>query len=70
MFYLSADNSNVEKLRTLAPDAKNVTMLMDYAPAYKETEVEDPYFTGRFDYVYELVEAGSIGLIQHIRNLA
>ncbi|MFB0830623.1 low molecular weight protein-tyrosine-phosphatase [Brevibacillus laterosporus] len=67
-YIVCMDDSNVEKLRAFAPDAKNVTKLMDYASAYKETEVEDPYFTGRFDYVYELVEAGSIGLINHIRN--
>ncbi|GIN99821.1 acid phosphatase [Brevibacillus halotolerans] len=67
-YIVCMDNSNVEKLRAFAPDAKNVTKLMDYASVYKETEVEDPYFTGRFDYVYELVEAGSIGLLNHIRD--
>ncbi|MGD8191930.1 low molecular weight protein-tyrosine-phosphatase [Brevibacillus ginsengisoli] len=41
--------------------------LMDFAPQQPERNIEDPYYTKRFDYVYSLVEEGCRGLLEKIR---
>lgn len=42
--------------------------LMDFAPPGSPRDVPDPYYDGRFEYVYRLVEAGCRGLLEHIRS--
>lgn len=42
--------------------------LLDFAPHSNTRDVPDPYYTGDFDYVYGLVEAGARGLLEHIRS--
>ena len=42
--------------------------LMDFAPAGYSKDVPDPYYNGQFDLVYELVDAGGRGLLEHIRK--
>jgi protein-tyrosine phosphatase len=45
---------------------EKVRLLMDYAPG-KPRDVPDPYYTNNFEYVYDLVRAGSQGLLDAIR---
>jgi protein-tyrosine phosphatase len=45
-----------------------VALLMDYARDAEVRDVPDPYYTGEFDRVYDLVEAGCEGLLRHIRR--
>lgn len=45
-----------------------VRKLMDFVPNPKEANVPDPYYTGNFDYTYELVEEASNYLLQYIKN--
>lgn len=42
--------------------------LMDFAPAGYPRDVPDPYYTGQFDLVYDLVDAGGRGLLDHLRK--
>ncbi|WP_412850206.1 hypothetical protein [Brevibacillus invocatus] len=42
--------------------------MLDFAPQAAERNVEDPYYTGRFEYVYDLVEAGCRGLLEQIKK--
>lgn len=46
----------------------HVAPLLSYAPHLGEEEVPDPYFSGGFEGVYELVHAGSEGLLNSIRS--
>jgi protein-tyrosine phosphatase len=41
---------------------------MDFVPAARERNVPDPYYTGAFDTVYEMVREGSQSLLEHIRE--
>ncbi|MCB0253846.1 MAG: low molecular weight phosphotyrosine protein phosphatase [Anaerolineae bacterium] len=41
--------------------------LMDFTPPGYPRDVPDPYYNGRFDEVYDLVDAGAAGLLDHIR---
>lgn len=45
-----------------------VRKLMDFVPNRQEENVPDPYYTGDFNYTYELVEEASQKLLEHIIN--
>jgi protein-tyrosine phosphatase len=47
--------------------AGKVRRLLEYAPAGPSLDVPDPYFDGRFEDVYRLVEAGCRGLLARVR---
>ncbi|NNV02308.1 low molecular weight protein-tyrosine-phosphatase [Brevibacillus sp. MCWH] len=66
-YIVCMDEENLSALKRMAPPGKTVYRLMDFAPHLPESDVEDPYYTGRFDYVYQLVEAGCRGLLDHIQ---
>ena len=40
---------------------------MSYAPDFGVEDVPDPYYTGRFDEVYELVDVATDRLLAEIR---
>ncbi|QAS51948.1 low molecular weight protein-tyrosine-phosphatase [Halobacillus litoralis] len=66
-YLIAMDDKNIQDLKGIRE--KNdvvVGKLMDYVPYTKEVEVPDPYFTGNFDYVFELVEEGCQRLLEKI----
>ncbi|MFD2369101.1 low molecular weight protein-tyrosine-phosphatase [Brevibacillus sp. GCM10020057] len=67
-YVVCMDEENLSALQRMAPAGKKVYRLLDFASAAKEQNVEDPYYTGRFAYVYELVEDGCRGLLAHIQK--
>lgn len=67
-YIVCMDQQNLDKLAELSNDLSHVYRLLDFAPEKEWRDIEDPYYTGRFDFVYELVEAGCRGLLAEIRN--
>jgi protein-tyrosine phosphatase len=71
---LAMDRANVADLRRLAPPdfRDRVRLLLEFAAEVDETEVPDPYYGGAtgFEQVLDLVEAASLGVIEHIRSRA
>jgi protein-tyrosine phosphatase len=67
-YIICMDEENVDALVRMAPTGKKVYRLLDFAAHLPERNVEDPYYTGRFDYVYQLVEAGCRGLLDEIKR--
>lgn len=67
-YIVCMDEENLQALQQQAPRGIPVYRLMDFAPQLSERNVEDPYYTGRFAYVYELVEAGCRGLLEEIKE--
>lgn len=65
-YIVCMDEENLHGLKQIAPPAKKLYRLLDFAPEIKERNVEDPYYTGRFEHVYQLVEAGCRGLLAKI----
>ena len=67
---LAMDHDNVEELKKVAPaDALDkIHLLLDFAVDHEEEQVPDPYYGGAkgFDYVLDLVEAASDGLLEKI----
>jgi protein-tyrosine phosphatase len=69
-YILAMDRSNYQNILAAKPDDTNprIEMFLSYADGAEVEEVPDPYYTGGFDYVYELVEAGAEGLLKAIRE--
>ena len=67
-YIIALDSSHVAELQSygMGVDGK-VSRLLDYAPDAPIREMLDPYYTGRFEEVYQLTEAGARGLLEHIR---
>lgn len=69
--YLIAMNAeNASDLRRMdrggALDGK-LHQLLAFAPPGYPRDVPDPYYDGKFDAVYELVDAGAAGLLDFVR---
>ncbi|MFW5692466.1 MAG: hypothetical protein ACOCX3_03860, partial [Chloroflexota bacterium] len=61
----------VSKNCVRVPDGPEITLFLSYAyeaGSVDVLEVPDPYYTGGFDEVYDLVRAGSAALLDHIRT--
>lgn len=69
-YILAMDRSNLRNIRNMMPLDSNasVALLLDYVPNVSTRDVPDPYYDGRFDEVYDLVKAGSEGLLLAIRH--
>ncbi len=69
-YLVAMDSDNIAALRKLdrqaVLDAK-LFLLLDFAPQGGSRDVPDPYFEDNFDDVYQLVEVGCRGLLEHIR---
>jgi protein-tyrosine phosphatase len=63
-YIIAMDLDNVSEIHSMF--GKRVQRLLEFAPQGSPLDVPDPYYTGGFDYVYELVQAGCRGLLQHI----
>ena len=70
-YIIAMDQSNVSDLhysfRNSALDGQ-VHLLLDFADNASVREVPDPYYSGNFEGVYQLVDNGCRGLLTHIRE--
>ena len=62
-YIIAMDNENIEDIEELGKGTAAISLLMSYAPDSEAIEVPDPYYTGTFDVVYDLVMAGCEGLL-------
>lgn len=67
-YIVAMSQSNVEELKRRFGDQENVYQLLEFADGVDVRDVPDPYYTGNFEHVYQLVEEGCRGLLQHIRE--
>jgi protein-tyrosine phosphatase len=68
---LAMDEANLTALRELGPPERHerVRLFLEFAPAAGRRDVPDPYYGGSngFEYVLDLVEEASIGLLDELR---
>lgn len=67
---LAMDNDNIAALMKVAPDEhkSKVKLFLEFAKQHDDTEVPDPYYggAGGFNYVLDLIEDASNGLIDKL----
>jgi len=71
-YVLAMDLNNLAILKQLAPEhlVHKPRLFLDFAPDLIESEVPDPYYGGEAGFlrVLDLIEAASVGLLEHIRR--
>ncbi len=71
-YVIAMDQANYQDLAELVPEGHEdrLRLFLDFAPNLKESEVPDPYYGGPkgFEYVFDLVEEASRGLLDEIRE--
>jgi protein-tyrosine phosphatase len=67
-YVITMDESNLRDVRRMGKGRARVAPLMSYAANSGWVEVPDPYYTGRFDEVYCLVDQATEGLLASIRR--
>ncbi|RPI93162.1 MAG: low molecular weight phosphotyrosine protein phosphatase [Chloroflexi bacterium] len=69
-YILAMDSSNLSDLRRMVPDGSKaqIRRFLEFADQPSKLDVPDPYFSGRFEEVYRLVQQGAEGLLAHIRR--
>jgi protein-tyrosine phosphatase len=68
-YVLAADDENMHDIRALRVSSPGeVRRLLEFASNATTQDVPDPYYTGGFDRVYDLVLQGCQGLLAHIRE--
>jgi protein-tyrosine phosphatase len=69
---LAMDKQNIAELLKIAPPEHQhkIRLFLSFAPELEETEVPDPYYGGLqgFNYVLDLIEQASDGLITAIKS--
>ncbi|MDN4075212.1 MULTISPECIES: low molecular weight protein-tyrosine-phosphatase [Fictibacillus] len=67
-YVIGMDAKNIGDLQRMAGNVpvNHVARLMDYVSDSKMQDVPDPYFTGNFDEVYDLVSEGCRKLLEDI----
>lgn len=65
-YLIALDRSHLAYLRRSAGEHTRLELLLDYTPQQGLRDVPDPYYTGRFDEVYELVDAACRALLAQI----
>lgn len=69
---LAMDRENLRALERRAPvgSRERLRLFLEFAPEAGVSEVPDPYYGGPngFEYVLDLIEAASRGLIEHLRQ--
>lgn len=68
-YIVAMDDQNEQNLRTLASRADaRIIKLLDLVPESLLKDVPDPYYTGNFEEVYDLLTAGCSALLELIRR--
>lgn len=67
-YIIAMDNKNFVDLQCLGNAGGYIGKLSDFVPGGNWTDVPDPYFTGNFQEVYDLVTEGCTKLLTFIRT--
>ena len=69
-YIIAMDAENLGNLNRMKGygESGEINRLLDYIPESKVVDVPDPYFTGNFEEVYELVEDACEQLLTHIKK--
>ncbi len=66
-YIVAMDEDNLRALERQFGRHPRLFRLLDFASETAERNVPDPYYTGNFEYVYQLVKDGCRGLLKKIQ---
>lgn len=66
-YVLAMDNANLRGILSLGRGRAVVRRFLEYSPSRSVLEVPDPYLTGGFEGVYNLINSAADGLLEDIR---
>ncbi|MDQ0337481.1 protein-tyrosine phosphatase [Caldalkalibacillus uzonensis] len=69
-YIIAMDEENVSHLKQLAFQEQHpkIVRLLEFLPDSDTLNVPDPYFTGNFEYVYQLINESCDHLLRYIRQ--
>jgi protein-tyrosine phosphatase len=67
-YIIAMDGDNLSELERRFGRHPRLYRLLDFASETAERDVPDPYYSGKFEYVYQLVTDGCQGLLKMIRE--
>ncbi len=67
-YIIGMDQKNLLEIRSLSQDLKNVYLFMDFVKENKGIDVPDPYFTGNFEEVYQMVSHTTDEIIDFMKE--
>ena len=67
-YLIVMDDKNERDVRELATGRAHIARLLDYLPDALDKNVPDPYFTGDFDAVYQMLRVACENLLNEIRR--
>jgi len=69
-YVLAMDSENHRNLQAICPlgSEDKLHMFLDFAPDLPQRDVPDPYYSGGFDTVYDMIESAAKGLLADIRK--
>ena len=67
-YLIVMDDKNERNVRAVAAGRAHIARLLDYLPDAIDKNVPDPYFTGDFESVYQMVDAACANLLESIRR--
>ena len=65
---VAMDNNNLRTLRHRFGHRQNTYLLLDFAKDTNVTEIPDPFYSNNFDFVYDLIADGCLGLLSHLKQ--
>lgn len=65
-YIVAMDRFNVADLKAMGVPESRIELLTDYVPSKLGEDVPDPYYTGNFEYVYELIDEATDRLLDRI----
>ena len=67
-YIVAMDQNNIHDIKNKFGDYQRLYRLLDFSNNDEVRDVPDPYYSGNFEYVYQLVLAGAEGLLAVIRE--
>ncbi len=66
-FIVAMDRSNLTDIAQL-DSTVDARLLLDFAPGKEGQEIPDPWYHGRFEAVLDMIEEGTAGLLDEVRQ--
>ncbi len=67
-YIIAMAQNNIDELERRFGTHPRLFRLLEFVEDAEVLDVPDPYYTGNFEYVYQLVEEGCRGLLDYIRE--